>query len=210
MDILSKLLGGAGRVKAMRLFLLNPDQGFETKDVAERSRIGSTTARQAMNGLFAMNFVKKKTFIKEIADGRNGKIKKKRVQGWYFNPDFPYTRELKELLVEGDFLKYDDIVKRFRPAGKIQFLVVSGMFTSQQTGKLDLLLVGDNLRKSYVQKTIAILESEMGRELSYALFTVEDFKYRVSMYDKLLRDVFEYPHERLVAGKEFIGFTFPS
>ena len=76
--------------------------------------------------------------------------------------------------------------------------------------RIDILIVGDNLRKSFIQKTVAILESEMGRELSYALFTVEDFKYRVSMYDKLLRDVFEYPHERLIAGKEFVQFIFPS
>ncbi len=36
--------------------------------------------------------------------------------------------ELKQLLVEGDFFKHEDLVRRFRPAGRIQFLVVSGIF----------------------------------------------------------------------------------
>jgi hypothetical protein len=42
------------------------------------------------------------------------------------------------------------------------------------------------------------------------VFEVADFKYRVSMYDKLLRDMFEYPHERLIAAKDFAGFSFPN
>ena len=81
MDILSKLLGGAGRVKAMRLFLLNPGQAFETSDVSERSRISSATARQAVASLAAMSFLKKKSYIKEVIDGRSKKTKKKRVSG---------------------------------------------------------------------------------------------------------------------------------
>lgn len=210
MDILGKLLGGVGRVKIMRLFLLNPDQGFETSDTAERSRLSSSIARRTMSSLVAMNFVKKKSFIKEITDGRSGKVKKKRVQGYVLNTDFPYLQELRGLLIEGDFMKHDDIAKRFRPAGKIQLLVVSGIFMKKSASRLDVLVVGDNIRKSYIQKTIAVLESELGTELSYALFDTNDFKYRVSMYDKLLRDVFDYPHERLIASKEFSSFTFPN
>lgn len=210
MDILGKLLGGIGRVKIMRLFLLNPEQGFETSDTAERSRLSASIARRTMSSLVAMNFVKKKSFIKEITDGRSGKVKKKRVQGYFLNTDFPYIQELRGLLIEGDFMKHDDIAKRFRPAGKVQLLVVSGIFMKKSASRLDVLVVGDNIRKSYIQKTIAVLESELGTELSYALFDTNDFKYRVSMYDKLLRDVFEYPHERLIASKEFVSFMFPN
>ena len=210
MDILGKLLGGVGRVKIMRLFLLNPEQGFETSDVADRSRLSMSVTRRTMTGLVGMGFVKKKSFIKEVTDGRSGKIKKKRVQGLFLNVEFPYITELKGLLIEGDFIKQDDIVKRFRPAGIMQLLVVSGMFTKNSESRLDLRSVGDNIRKSYIQKTIAVLESELGKELSYALFDTNDFKYRVSMYDKLLRDLFDYPHERLLASKEFSGFVFPS
>lgn len=209
MDILGKLLGGTARVKIMRLFLLNPEQGFETSDISDRSRLSMSIARRTMSSLSGMNFVKKRSFIKEVTDGRSGKVKKKRVQGWFLNVDFPYISELKGLLIEGDFLKRDDLAKRFRPAGRVQMLVVSGIFMKNSGSRLDLLLVGDNIRKSYIQKTIAVLEAELGKELSYALFDTNDFKYRVSMYDKLLRDVFDYPHERLIASKEFATFMFP-
>lgn len=210
MDILAKLFGGVARVKIMRLFLLNPEQGFETTTIAERSRLTSSVARQVVGQLSAMNLVKKRSFIKEIPDGRTGKTKKKRVQGWFLNLEFPYIKEMKALLVEGDFFRHDEIVKRFRPAGKVQLLVVSGVFMQKSDSRLDVLIVGDNISKKYIQKAVSVLESELGKELSYAVFDSNDFKYRVSMYDKLLRDMFEYPHERLLASKEFSTFVFPN
>lgn len=210
MDILGKLFGGVARVKIIRLFLLNPDQGFETSLVAERSRLSSSTARQTITQLANMSLVKKRSFVKEVVNGRTGKVTKKRVQGWFLNPEFPYIQELKALLVEGDFFKHEDLVKRFRPAGRVQLLIVSGVFIQQSDSRLDLLLVGDNISKKYIQKTISVLESELGKELAYAVFDTNDFKYRVSMYDKLLRDMFEYPHTRLLASKEFSTFVFPN
>jgi len=209
MEILAKLLGGIQRVKIMRLFLLNPEQGFEADQIADRSRIQIGAARRAVNQLAAMSLVKKRSFVKEIEDGRSGKMKKKRVQGWFLNPEFPYIAELKQLLVEGDFFKHAELVKRFRPAGRIQFMVVSGIFIQNSESRLDLLIVGDHLKRSYIQKTITVLESELGKELAYAVFETADFNYRVSMYDKLLRDVFEYPHERLIAVKDFSTFALP-
>jgi hypothetical protein len=80
---------------------------------------------------------------------------------------------------------------------------VSGIFIQNSESRLDLLLVGDNLKKSFIQKTVNVLESELGKELSYAVFESADFKYRMSMYDKLLRDVFDYPHQPLMISKEF-------
>ena len=210
MDILSKLLGGVPRVKIMRLFLLNPEQAFCLEDITDRSRMQGALARRTLTQLVGMSLVKKKSFIKEVTDARNGKIKKKRVQGWILNTDFPYISELKQLLVEGEFFKNEDVVRRFKPAGRIQFLVVSGLFIQHSGSRLDLLIVGDNLRRSYIQKTVSVLESELGKELTYVVFEVADFKYRVSMYDKLLRDMFEYPHERLITGKDFVHFSFPN
>ncbi len=210
LDILGKLLGGVARVKIMRLFLLNPTQGFEASDVADRSRIGITVARRMTTQLSAMDFVRKKTFTKEVTLKRTGKTKKKRVVGWFLNTEFPYINELRQLLVEGDFFKQEDLVRRFRPAGRIHMLVVSGIFMQNAGNRLDILIVGDNIRRQVVQKAIQVLESELGRELSYAIFDTNDFKYRVSMYDKLIRDVFDYPHERLIASKDFASFSMPN
>ena len=206
MEILGKLLGGIPRVKIMRLFLLNPDEPFGIDDVIERSRIQRAMARKTVTSLLAMDLIEKKTFIQEFEDAK-GKITKKRIQGWILNSEFPYINELKQLLVEGEFFKHSELAKRFKPTGRVQLLVISGIFIQDSESRLDLLVVGDNLRKSFIQKTISVLESELGKELRYAVFETADFKYRISMYDKLLRDVFEFPHEQLITGKEFSTFS---
>ncbi|HVY36205.1 MAG TPA: hypothetical protein VG982_02955 [Candidatus Paceibacterota bacterium] len=210
LDILGKLLGGVARVKVMRLFLLNPTQGFEATDVALRSRVGSGVARRVVLQLASVGLIHKHSFIKEIENKRTGKTKKKRTSGWFLNGDFPYISELRQLLVEGDFFKHADLVKRFRSAGRIHLFVVSGIFIGHSGNRLDMLIVGDHLRRSVIQKAVSILESELGRELAYAVFDTNDFKYRVSMYDKLIRDVFDYPHERLIASKDFSSFVLPN
>ncbi len=209
MEILGKLLGGVPRVKIMRLFLLNPDQAFDAIDVSERSRVQAAIARRTIRELAAMSLLRKKSYIREDVDGR-GVLRKKRIQGFCLDPEFPYINELRLLLVEGQFFKHADLAKRFKPAGRIQLLVISGIFIQNSESRLDVLIVGDNLKKSYISKTIQVLESELGHELAYAVFETADFKYRVSMYDKLLRDFFEYPHERLLAGKEFSTFVLPN
>lgn len=194
----------------MRLFLLNPDGGFETADITNRCRISSSHSRRAITQLAGMDLIHKRALVKEVTNARTGKVTKKRLQGWFLNPSFPYINELRQLLVEGEFFKHSDIAKRFKPAGRIQLLVVSGIFIQDSESRLDLLIVGDNLKKNVIQKTVSVLESELGKELSYAVFETSDFKYRVSMYDKLLRDVFDYPHEPLIASKEFAIFTIPN
>ena len=43
-----------------------------------------------------------------------------------------------------------------------------------------------------------IIESEIGKELRYAYFSTEDFQYRLSMCDKLTRDILDYPHKKIL------------
>jgi hypothetical protein len=77
-------------------------------------------------------------------------------------------------------------------------LLLSGIFTRDENRELDMLVVGNKLDQAVLGRQIAILESEIGRELAYAHFDVDEFNYRMGMYDKLLRDVLENDHEVLV------------
>ena len=64
------------------------------------------------------------------------------------------------------------------------------------------------MKKSAIAKALRALEAEMGKELRYAAFGTKDFSYRLGMYDKFVRDIIDYPHERLIdkvgiPGKKF-------
>ncbi len=184
MEILGKILGSPARVKIMRLFLLNSKVGFSRKDIKKRSRVSSNIVSREIKLLASVGFVKK-----------HGKV-------WFFNPLFKYGGELDKLLVNSDSLDKKTIVDNFRKVGRVKFLLVSGIFIKNKDTRVDLLIVGDRMKKSKIEEEVRKLEAEIGTELSYAIFDTKEFIYRLDMYDKLVRDILDFPHEVIFQAKE--------
>jgi len=61
-----------------------------------------------------------------------------------------------------------------------------------------MLVVGDHLRRSTLENYMRSLEAEIGKELRYAAFETSEFNYRLGMYDKLVRDILDYPHRTVL------------
>ncbi len=203
LETLGKLFSSIARVKIMRLFLLNPEYCFDIADVTSRSRVSRPVARKEVNSLVSTGLLKQKTFSKEMPATPRKKAGTKRVQGYCLNTSFQYVDNLKNLLIDAEFLRPNDLVQRFRRAGKIKLFVVSGVFIGDMDSRVDFMLVGDNIRKGTLESAVKTLEAEIGKELSYAVFETQDFLYRMSMYDKLIRDVLDFPHERLIESPQF-------
>lgn len=193
METLAKLFGSHVRVRIMRLFLLNSENNFEIEEVVSRSRVMKNNARKEINALSSMNFIKQKIVIKE---GYRGS--KKKVPTWALNTSFQYLKPLKEILVDPSLLIQEDLPQRFKQVGKIKLMVVSGVFIGDSKSRADLLIVGDKLKKNILQQVIKSLEAEIGKELDYVVFDTEEFKYRLNMYDKLICDIIDLPHEKLM------------
>jgi hypothetical protein len=193
METLAKLFGGQARVRIMRLFLLNNESNFEIEDVVSRSRVMRNNARKEINVLASMNFIKQKVVTKEGYRGA-----KKKVSVWSLNPSFQYLSPLRDILVEPSLLLQEDLPERFRQVGKIKLMIVSGVFIGDSKSRADVLIVGDKLKKNVLQQVVKGLEAEIGKELDYVVFDTEEFKYRIDMYDKLICDIIDLPHEKLI------------
>ncbi|HPT18391.1 MAG TPA: hypothetical protein PKZ36_03240 [Candidatus Paceibacterota bacterium] len=184
MEILGKIFGSQSKVKIMRLFLLNPDTSFSYKEIKKRSRTSNDIANKELKALQSIGFVKK----------RNKELR--------FNPSFKYTSELENLLINSDSLDKSTLLEIFKKSGKVKLIIVSGIFIKDKDSRLDLLIVGDKIKKSKVEDGVHRLEAEIGAELTYALFDTKEFLYRVNMYDKLIRDILDFPHEVILETKE--------
>jgi hypothetical protein len=194
METLAKLFGGQARVKIMRLFLLNEISAFEVDEVSSRSRVTKPNARKEINALSAMGFIKSKIVTR---DGSRGS--KKKVTAYYLNPSFQHLNSIRDLLVEPNLLVEDGLLsQRFKAVGKLKLMVVSGVFIGDSESRVDVLLVGDKLKKNILQQLMKVLEAEIGKELNYVVFDTEEFKYRLDMYDKLVCDVLDLPHLKLI------------
>lgn len=208
MESLGKIFGSNNRVKIMRLFLFNESTAFDIDDITQRSRVKKDQARKEITMLLKIGFLKKKQFSKKLLVPTKKKdtkptYKTVKKQGWVLNKKFRLIQPLQTLLLDSELVHEKEMVKRLRKAGTISLLVLSGIFTKDDNRKLDILIVGKKLKRDILAKEVSIIESEIGRELRYTFFTESEFKYRLSMYDKLVRDVIENEHIRLIHNIEY-------
>lgn len=199
MSILGTLFSSEAIIKIMRLFLLNPDTPFENTDIAERSKVSAQTLRTELSILSRIGFIKKKAFTRELPPRtKNGNPRKKKTQGWVLNSEFPYLYSLKLLLLSSDAVDRREMKKRIDTAGRVKLIVLSGAFLRDNSSRIDMLVVGDKLDKKKLEKALKHIEAEVGKELEYAAMDTKEFSYRLGMYDKFIRDILDYPHEKVV------------
>ena len=197
MKILGKLFGSPAMVKLLRLFIFNPEHTFTNKEAATRAKITPDTLRLELSIMKQMGFIKKKVAYRQTTTGKGKKktVKKKKVLAWALDEKFPYIESLQSFLVNATPVKNKDIPKRLSVAGAIKLIVISGVLIQNPDIRVDLLIVGNGIKKSQLETAIKSIESEIGRELRYAVFETQEFKYRMGIYDRLIRDVFDYEHE---------------
>lgn len=186
MDPLAKLFGSAARVKLLRLFLFNEESLITADDAASRAKVSKAAARKELNLLASIGLLKKRTATTPAS--------------YVADPRFQHYEPLKAFLRTSAVMPDARIASSLKRAGSVRLVALSGLFTGVVESKVDLLVVGDRISEKAIATVVRNLEAELGRELRYAAFSTPDFRYRVGVYDRLVRDVFDYPH-RLVLDK---------
>jgi len=198
MEYLSKLFGTPARVKLLRLFLFNPDEVYDRDTVIKMSRITPETASKEIAVLSPAEIIVRKNFYKEVVRPGSKTLKKKKTIGWMLNQKYLHLQSLTAFMRETLTVSEKDVAKRFRGAGAIRLLVLSGFLVGKQEGDLDLLIVGERLKDQYIENAIRSLEAECGQEIHYMMLSTEDYLYRRRVRDKLLRDVMDFKHVEVI------------
>ena len=196
MDVLEKIFNSPAQVKLMRLFLYNPNAAFDSGTIQAKTQLGSRVVSRELRRLSAAEFLREKLVTKPSPIRRSRSAKK--VKGWFLNPRFLYLEQFKNLLMSCQDFERTAIAKRFARAGRVKLLMISGIFLRSEFSRVDIFLVGDHLRQAVITQAFKAIESNLGKELRYAVFETKDFLYRLSIYDKFVRDILDYPHEKLI------------
>jgi len=184
MEPLAKLFGSPARLKTIRLFIFNQDAAYTVAQVMQRAKLSKEAARRELTDLVSTGLLRKK-----------GAQSPTRYQT---NPNFEHLAALDEFIRDTTSVRPQEMTATLRRAGTLRLVALSGLFTGILESKIDLLIVGDSLDERILTQAVRSLEAELGREIRYAFFTTADFRYRLGVYDRLLRDVFDYPHRLLV------------
>lgn len=184
MDQLSRLFGSYPRLKLLRLFLFNDGLTLTAAEAAFRTKTPKDAARRELTALAAAGIVRKRA-------GKGGAL-------YSPNPRFPHFEALQEFMRATTTVNDANVLAALKRAGTLRFVVLSGIFTGVVESKVDLLIVGDRLDEKALDASVHKLEAELGRELRFSAFTTQDFRYRLGVYDRLIRDVLDFPHRTLV------------
>lgn len=178
--------------KIMRLFLLNPDKIYDVRLVMAISKGGKREVERELLVLEKIGLIKRKRY------GKEGKGTSAQMKGYVLQNSFIYVAQLRSLLVGSSIMKTQDILKRVSRAGTLKLVVLAGIFIQNWDSRVDLLIVGDKLKKGLLGRVMRSMESEIGRELQYSILETSDLQYRMSVGDKLIRDIFDYPHQTIL------------
>lgn len=184
MEPLAKLFGSPARLKTIRLFVFNKNSALTLAEIAQKTKLSNYAVRRELADLIASDLVRKK--------GMGAPVR------YQTNPNFEHLDALDLFIRDTTNVRPKNMIASLRRAGTLRLVALSGFFTGVLESQIDLLIVGDRLEEKILASVVRSLEAELGREIRYASFATEDFRYRLGVYDRLLRDVFDYPHRLLV------------
>lgn len=184
MDPLTTLFGSRARLKTLRLFIFNQGTAFSPSEIAERLKLSRDVARRELTELSVAGLLQKKR-------ARTG-------LRYQVQPRFEHLAALDAFIRETSSVRPENILKALRRGATLQLVALSGLFTDVLESQIDLLIVGDRLDERALSEAVRSLEAELGREIRYTYLPTADFRYRHGVYDRLLRDIFDYPHRLLI------------
>jgi len=164
--------------------MFNQEKTFTLAEVSERTSLSKEAARRDIKDLLAAGVLSKK--------GTGVALR------YQANTRFEHFTALNAFIRETTSARPKEVIALLKQAGSLRLVVLSGHFMSILESQIDLLVVGDNLDERTLARVVHALEAELGREIRYASFATPDFRYRLGVYDRLLRDVFDYPHRLLL------------
>ena len=195
-QLLEKLFESVAKVRIIRLFVQNPQNDFTLTDISDRTKIKRNHAQSELVKLINVGLIKKK--IIAVSNQKNQNKKAKKIAGYSIHTDFPLLQELRDLIIRSSSTSRKRLFAQVKRLGKVKLVVLSGIFLNTDRSRTDILIVGDDISQRKLENFFSTVESELGKTVSYTLMETDEFKYRMGMFDRFLRDIFEYPHEKLL------------
>lgn len=160
--------------------MFNPGSLYNSETVSNRTQEKRAVVSRELRKLSVAGLIKKKT------------------KGWCLNLDYPYIKALKHFLIDASPITEKEIIKKISRSGSIKLVIISGVFLHDSESRVDMLVVGDHLKKGVLVQAMHAIEAVLGREIRYASFETADFKYRLGLYDKLIRDILDFNHKKIL------------
>ena len=207
MDILLNILfESSAKIRLLRLFMQNQERDFTIQEIEQLTQIKRASFSRELHKLVKAGLIKEKTGTMRQEDNdlprvhkkSNTRSKQKKIPFYSVDTDFPVFLELYNLIIKSSTASRKKLLGSIKRLGKIKLAILTGIFLNDETSRLDLMIVGDDIKRRLLEKFLAATESEIGKTIRYSVMDTDEFRYRMNMYDRFLRDVLEHDHEKLI------------
>ena len=181
--MIEHLFGSKTRVKLLHLFLTNPNRSFYVREITRKIDEQINSVRRELSNMLSIGVIKSDTSGNKLYYEVNQKYQHYDALRSMFTAKS--TKKEKVVSKAGN-----DLSERISKIGSVELAVLTGTFVREPSLPIDMLIVG-NVNKRELEKLIAELEQEEGREIRYALMSKEDFDYRLDLSDRFLITVLE-------------------
>jgi DNA-binding transcriptional ArsR family regulator len=164
------------RVKLMELFFTSPDELYYVREITRLIKEEINAVRRELDKMLGYGLLK--------SEQRGNRMY------YNLNTRYPFYSELRQMVAKTTGLGAK-ITKNRRKLGAVEFVMFSGGFVegkSPKQGEVDVLVIGDIVLPE-LQDLIKTQQEKIGREINYAVFSLEEFVFRKTRRDPFVMDI---------------------
>ncbi len=185
----------------MQLFYSNPNRAFYVREITRKIDEQINSVRRELANLLSIGII--------ASDTTNNRLYYEVNQSYeYYEPlraifgggkvtavhesaaeeDAPQTTVIAASGAERD---------KFKALGNVEVALYTGQFTRDDSSGIDALIVGD-INQHALQKFMAELEAQEGKEIRYTVMPAQEFNYRRQIKDRFITTVLESKKQVLI------------
>lgn len=188
MQSLQDIIISKTRVKVLELFLTQPEEMFYVREITRKTKEEINAVRRELDRLMGVGLLR--------SEQRGNRLY------YSVNEKYVFFQELQQIVVKDTGLG-KKLRKLRKKLGTINFVMFSGTFVRRKPvaqGDVDVLVIGDIVLQE-LEALIKAEQEQLGREINYAVFSMEEFEFRKQRRDPFIMDVL-YGSRVMVIGSE--------
>lgn len=201
--MVEQLFGSKTRVKLLRLFYSNPNRSFYVREITRKIDEQINSVRRELSNLLQIGII--------TSDTTNNRLY------YEVNQKYEFYEPLRAIFggieVQAEVAQ-DDGKKKVTPAandspelrelGNIHLALYTGQFTRDETSGVDLLIVGE-VNPNKLQKFVTELEAKEGKEIRYAVLSLDDYQYREQINDRFILSIRDAKKQVLIDKQQMLS-----
>lgn len=198
--MVEQLFGSKTRVKLLQLFYSNPNRSFYVREITRKIDEQINSVRRELANLLSIGII--------ASDNTNNRLY------YEVNQTYEFYQPLLAIFGQGHQGTKSELNNevskpvnistlpnaerdKLKSLGNVEVALYTGQFTRDESSGIDMLVVGD-VNQHALQKFIADLESQEGKEIRYTVMSVQEFAYRRQIKDRFIDTVLNSKKQILI------------